>query len=373
MPSGKASDRVFGQAVEAFERWATISPGQPRALEELSDALLFERTRLEVAAPERLQTMAEEVLEYASRAAELYADTASERLVRLSNLHLAAGQVDVAIDLAMQAVSLYSATGAGGLGAAPGSLMNVLVVGGQTVRALAVGSGYPGTRRVPGNGQLISLATEPIIERIKVLGAVGVRGPLLRTELDSLTSTWNIAGYSIEEQQILRNWVTLRDGIAAGLVADSAALTEWGESVTVEDPLWNAVRLIYDDPVRAEEHYAHALDQEPDGVPRKFRAFILGSVAGKLGLDAEAIRHYSKLDSLPYGVSRFDSGWGLQVLSRLLRAEHHENLGDEHAALRGFRSFLEARRAWSDSLSLPQRERALRGIARVESRIETER
>ena len=361
------ADRLFRTLVNRFERWATFSPGQPRAPQELSDALVLRRGRLTIAAPERLQALAEEALRHAVQAAELRADTSSEQLVRLANLHLAAGSSDLAVSLAKQAVARYTGAGPADLSTAPASLINLLVVSGQTSRALTVASGYSNTRALQGVEFIRFAGAEPILERIKVLGAVGVYGPPLDVELEELTSTWRIAGYSSEERQLLRNNVML--DVAAGLVADSTALSAWAHSVEAEDPLWQALRLMDDEPDRARELYARALTEQPDARPA-IRAFLLGTVSGKLGLQSEAIRHYSRLDSIPYSLAQFDPGWGLQVLAHLLRAEHHERLGDPDLAMKHYLSFVEDR-SWPDSLSRPGLERAQRGITRVRSRLPT--
>jgi tetratricopeptide (TPR) repeat protein len=313
------ADRLFRTSVAAFERWAAISPGQPRALEELSDAFLLQRGMFDTAAPELLQGLAEEALEYASLAYALQADTSSEQLVRLANLHLATGQSELAAVLARQAVGRYTGAGPAGLSTAPASLINVLVVSGQISAALAVASGDSDTHfaRRPGTTEFISLAgAEPILERIRVLAAGGVHGPPLHTELELLSRTWRIAGYSSEDRQLLSNSVTLGlHSVAASLVADSTALSEWAQSVEVENPLWQALSLSDHEPERATELYHRALNEERGALAGSIRAFLLGAVSGKLGLHSEAIRHYSLLDSIPHSLSGFDPGWGLQVLA----------------------------------------------------------
>ena len=365
----RGADRLFGTSVRAFERWAAISPGQPRALEKLSDAFLLQRGRLKTAAPELLQALAEEALGYASRAAALQADTSSEQLVRLANLRLAVGQSDMAADLARLAVGRYTGGDLADLRTAPGSLINVLVVSGQTSAALAIASGDLRTHfaQRPGTTEFIPFAgAEPILERIRVFAAAGIHGPLLHTELDTLESIWRIAGYSSQEQLLLRSSVTLGvHGVATSLVADSVALSAWAQSVEVEHPLWQALRLSDREPERATELYHRAVNEESEALTGSMRAFLLGAISGKLGLHSEAIRHYSRLDSIPHSLGRFDPGWGLQALAFLLRAEHYERLGNQDTAKEYFLRFVEAR-SWPDSLSGPGLERALLGMSRIQ-------
>jgi tetratricopeptide (TPR) repeat protein len=367
LPFRTGANRLFRQTVGELERWANFAPEQPRPLELLADAHLLQRQDLAVGAPERHAASAAEALRFLSRALAMEPDTTPFDVARLANLHLAAGNPGAAIAFARSALARYaaSATGSADTIPAPQALINVLVVSGQTSAALAITSSVSGRRLVPDpeTGEMISLTeTVPNLERLRILGSSGVSGPLVRNELRRLQDAWAGLGHSPRQRQILRESIT--SGIALNLAFDSVALSDWSRSVEIEEAWWLALSQSDTDPARAQEHLMRARDslaRESSSAPL---SFLLAVTAGKLGLHAEAIRLHSRLDSIPPSTTGFDSGWGLQVLSHFLRAEHYEHLGDLPAATEHYRSFIDAR-SWPDSLSSPMLETARERVARI--------
>ncbi|MCH7946036.1 MAG: DegT/DnrJ/EryC1/StrS family aminotransferase, partial [Armatimonadetes bacterium] len=240
---------------------------------------------------------------------------------------------DVAADLARQAIGRYTDAGPLDLSTAPGSLINVLIVSGQTSLALGVASEDSDLHfaQRPGTTEFIPFAgAEPIVERIRVLAAGGVHGPPLHTELDTLESIWRIAGYSGEEQQLLRNGVTLRlHGVAAGLVADSTALSEWARSEGVQLPTV---------PDHVEQAYHMFYLVLPTAADRtRFIAHLAAA-------DMQAVFHY-----VPLHVSPFYREWygevSLPVTERLsdqlVRLPLYYSVGDDEVdtVIEAVRSF----------------------------------
>jgi tetratricopeptide (TPR) repeat protein len=353
----QGADRMFRQAVGALERWASFAPEQPRPLELLSEAHLVQRQQIDLVAPERLQALGAEALGYMTRALALDADTTRMDLVALANLYLAAGQPDPAVMYARRALTAYEQSAAGGPIRAPSQLNNVLVVSGQTAAALTVAAGTTVAQLIPDpdtRDQIALAGAGPILERLRVLGSSGVSGPSLYTELERLEPAWSEAGYSPRQHEVLRNHVTA--SVMPALVFDPIGLSDWSRGVTREDPTWLALSLIDADPARASEIYESVVTARVLE-PRAPHRFVLAAIAGKLGRDADAIRLYSSLDSIPHRVDTFDQGWGLQAVSHLQRARHYENLGDETAAAAHLTIFVDAK-SWPDSLSNPRVEQA---------------
>jgi tetratricopeptide (TPR) repeat protein len=334
-PYQTGAGRISRQTVAAFEQWAAFSPNQPRAFDRIADALLLERARMQSAAPERLKELAERALVYAERAASLQTNLTVEQLATLANLNLAADRIAVSVELSRRSIEVAQARDDSGLGQVPASIMNVLVASGQTSLAMEVG-GTRSFRRYmqsPATRELIGFAgAEPIVERIRVLGAVGAGGPSLHEELEGLDRVWQVAGYSTETRSLLWSHVTLgAPAIVTSLVHDADALARWGEMVITEDPLWRALTLSSTQPPSALELYGEAAETDAGGLPPSARAFLLGTIAARLGLQVAAIQHYSRLDSIPHLLDAFDPGWGLQVLSELRRANAYQALGDAEA------------------------------------------
>jgi tetratricopeptide (TPR) repeat protein len=363
-PFRAGADRLFREAVRELERWVSLAPTQPRPLDMLSTAYLTQRFRPSIAAPERTRELAASALRYKAAALALQTDTLPADLADLSSLLLAAGQPRAAVEYAERALAHYPPREADGAVIAPRGLTNALVYAGRTGVALAIASGYTGTQYQPdpAGGEPIALqGAEAVIERLRVLGATGVTGAPLAAELVMLREVWMRAGVPPRDQQVLANGITLR--IAGALAMDSANLVSWSQGVTVANPLWRALVASYSQPEVAAVLLRAAIDTDAPGVGAT-RPFLLGLIASKVGLHEEAIRHYARLDSIPHIVDGFDIGWGLQVVSFLLRAEDYERLGDTRAARAHFERFIEAR-FLPDSLAQAGIARASAGLARV--------
>jgi tetratricopeptide (TPR) repeat protein len=356
------ADRLSRETENALKRWGSFSPRQSRPLEQLADLLMSRRTRFEVASPERLRVMAADALELASSALSLATDTSAAQLTNLANLYLASGQQEMAVGLAREIVALY----ADSLRLAPKNLLNVLVAAGQTTAALRVAAGPGGWRgfRDSESGGFISYAgAESTLTRLRVLGALGVSGPIIQAELDSLDQKLGGAGYPPRERQLLRDSATLR--LMPSLAADPAALRRWAAGVSVDRPLWQGLALAATDTAQAIAHLERAQEAGSSGLGDATESFLLGVLAGRLGRRAEAVQHLSRLDSIPHRLDEaWEIGWGLQVLSHLLRGEHYEVLGEFANALEQYQLFQSAR-MWPDSISGNAGERAMSGIRRV--------
>jgi len=367
----EGADRYFRRSVGELERWASFAPDQPRPLELLSEAYLRQRAQLGIVAPQRHRSLAEEALHYTSEALALKADTSLADRVRLGNLYLASGDAESAVEQARIVLSERAKAGSNAE-FAPQALLNLLVASGQVSAALdfagqlEVRNGLPARYVLdPAGGEPIAVAggEHPILD-LRILGASGVTGPPVRDRLARLESGWVGEGYSPHQRQVLVNAATTRD-ILAALAVDSAALAAWRGSVTADNPVWMALALHDVDPRASAEALDRAVRMN-GGPDEPVPLFALAVAAAELGRPEEAIGLFSRLDSIPVGVTTFQFAWGLQPLSHFMRAEAYEELGDSSAAALHYRVFIEAR-SWTDSLSEPLTERARERLARLEN------
>lgn len=150
-------------------------------------------------------------------------------------------------------------------------------------------------------------------------------------------------------RQLLRSAAT--PGIAAAFIHADSLVSRWGSTVSTDHPSWLALTLTDSDPIRATDYFDRALLEDPGGMTPSVRAFVLGTIASRLGRGEDAVMLYSRLDSIPSRLSTFDSGWGLRVLSYLARAREYQRLGNPSAAASFLEKF-EQSRVLPDSLAV---------------------
>ncbi|MGW8266687.1 MAG: hypothetical protein ACWGSQ_09985, partial [Longimicrobiales bacterium] len=71
-------------------------------------------------------------------------------------------------------------------------------------------------------------------------------------------------------------------------------------------------------------------------------SYLLGTLAHEAGKDSLAVRFFSRLDSLVYGIDTRDTGWGLLALSYFFRAVSYDAMEDDDRAADFFIRFVEA-------------------------------
>jgi tetratricopeptide (TPR) repeat protein len=182
---------------------------------------------------------------------------------------------------------------------------------------------------------------EPLIQRLRILGATGVRGPPLDSAFLDLRDHWpRIPGSTDREIQFLRTVTAPR--IAVALWSSPSVLESWISELDLRDPLWAALRP---DVERRDTLLRVALNVEEWEVNDPSRSHLLGAVAHEVGDNALAVRLFSRLDSLVYRVDSRDSGWGLLALSYLQRGKAYEALEEPEQATEFYERFLAA---WSE-------------------------
>lgn len=354
--------QFFERYLALVRRWALYAEHERRPREAMVSALLSQRRRLDVAAPEQLAALADSALRFAESAVALMPDTTPDDLVRLAGLRLGIGAFDAAARQTAQALRASTEPDGRWVGTPNTVAANALMASGQPLRAMEILSGAQVRRFLPdpGTGALIPFGgAEPVLLRIQVLGATGTGGDVLRRELANLRRVWADSRYSERQRRLLRENVTV--SIATALVLDSAALREWGSGVTVSDPLWHALLESSRDSARAHAALDSAMS---GGAGDALQSFLQGLVAARLGDHRLAITRFSRIDSLPLRLDRAETGWGLLRLSQLRRAQSYEALGDAPNARIWYESFQELR-ATADTAGRLLVEEATRGLARL--------
>ena len=367
----ETTERLFQQSVEWLERWADFAPSAPRPREALSRAIAARRSRLKIASPERLRALAAEALDHAAAGLALRGDTTPQDLIWIGNLYLGTGQLREALTVTRQGLSRYRETDMSG--ASYAAAANVFIAAGQPTRALPIVVSRNQERRIrdPANGEFIAYAgAEPAVERLKVFSATGVVNELWFGELRELVVFWRSLGLSQHEQEILRNDVTLR--VASGFAQDDESASYWDRYVSVDHPLWRALRLVAVEPTVATAQFILAMEAATPSMTRASRAFVLGATAHRLGQSRLAAGLLARLDSLPHRLDAFDMGWGLQAVARRLRADALRSTGNDEQAATQLRFFVDG---WknADSLTsgLVQNARAV--LSQLEDDVATER
>jgi tetratricopeptide (TPR) repeat protein/tRNA A-37 threonylcarbamoyl transferase component Bud32 len=355
------ADQLFDQSFRLLRRWAAYAPTEVKPREEIVGALLEQRNRLDVASPSLIDSMTREARTVATEALALKSDTLPDDLLALGGLYLGTGDVAEAHALTEQALSMYTDAGE----APPPYSANVFLATGHPSRALALVAG-PGPQRWipdPVGDRLIPYGgAEPIVNRIAVLGATGVAGVPLDAALQALLSLWSEPRYSARDNQLLRQDAAFR--VAAALAPDPEALESWDEGLSVDQPLWRALLASPADSAAGARLLVELLQTDVPHLRRGSSSYLKGLVASKIGDHAQAVRLFSRMDSIPLRLDALDFGWGLRNLSLFRRAVAYEALQDTDRALRHYERLSQAW-ATADSLAMPLVERARSSAARL--------
>ena len=275
------------------------------------------------------------------------------------------GKVDEAVSLINQALSL---SGPDGRVTPPPFAANAFLASGEPERALMMMVSAPTISRFimdTVNNDLISYGgAEPVILRLRLLGAVGANEARVAQELSELTRLWSAPEYTEHDRKILRTHAALR--IAVPLASHPAALAAYAENVDSDHPLWQALLAKDLDSATAVEYIARSATVEPPRMSEAARSFLAGEVASRSGLHGIAAALFTRLDSLPLGVELLDVDWGLRGLSLFRRAEAYEALGDTVRALTNYDRIV-ALWPHADSLTLPIVQEARRRMASLRS------
>jgi hypothetical protein len=297
---------------------------------------LERRARFGVVSPEVLDSVGQEILEYALRALALNPDTSSLDLVRLGAFYLGVDSVERALEL--------TEAGLASLDAPPAFAANVYLATGQTERALEIVSVRNQTSYISGggadrpNGLIPYGGAERIRDRIRVLGATGVSGSELEAELAALEAVWTVPPYTEEEVLSLR--VDVTPALATALAHDTVVLATWPPALELDDPIWGAVLAAWRDPTTARRAIDRARFQGTEVFSVGTSAYLLGLAAAWSGDHALASVQFSRLLATPLAYSSFDPGWGLRSLSHLHRARSLLELGSPDDARAAYQQFV---------------------------------
>ena len=359
----EGADLLLRSSMRTLRRWADFEPTEAQPLDLLVDWTLRERSRLTVpASPVVLDSLVSVAVELGSRAVALRSDTLPMDLVRLANIALAAGELATAdrlVDRAQNALDANPDTYV-----QPRQAANVYIHRGQPSLAIARLARESHRRLyyiVPETEELVEdRGAEPLVEELRLLAASGVTGAPLEDAFQRLTTLWSLDHYSPTELDAIR--LRTANRVAVPLMLDADRARDWLDGLEVRDPIWEIVRAGLLDPAGQALHddaaeYSGELELEGAS-----RAFVLGRYAQQIDRPDQALRHFSRLDSIPLRIRSRDHGWGLHAQSLYWRARAHEELGDTASAVPLYRRFLEA---WSapDDLLLPLRDSASAALA----------
>ena len=355
------ASRFFERYIALVRRWATYAEQDVRPREEMVTALLAQRRRLGIAAPDRMMAITDSALRFAESALKLKADTTPDDLVRLGNIWLAADSFGQARRITERTLQELPRTGA-----VPRILAaNPFLATGQPARAMNIRSAVPLQRFIsdPATNAMIPFGgAELPIARIQILGATGTAGPALQQELRAVSRLWSDSRYDDRQRRALRERVT--SDMAAALMLDSAALASWDAGVSVSDPLWRAIVVSTSDRAQSRRLLMASIDSAAPMWSEATRAYIQAVVAARLGDHRLAVARFSRLDSLPLSTESMDTGWGFRSLSLLRRADSYNALGDTSRARQYYIAFM----SWwasPDSLARPLSQYAAGQAARL--------
>lgn len=341
--AASGANRLLEESLVGLRRWSAFEPDQARPQRELAEWTLALRSR--ISGPDRpsfADSLAGQALQYLSRALALSADTTRDDLFRLANLQLATGDIPGARS-AWEFAAEWEGTDATGSPTLAAS--NILLYSGrpgQTLDYLSAETPHRFYYRDADTGELIDdRGAEPLIQRLLILGATGVRGPALESGFRELTELWTAETDRLRrETHFLKTVTAPRVAVALWLAPD--VLGSWAQELDLKDPLWAALRP----DVRARDTLlSAALGTEMQEIKDPNRSFLLGAVAQEVGDGVLSARLFSRLDSLVYRVHSRDVGWGLLALSYFYRGRAYEAIDDFERAAEFYGRFLEV---WPD-------------------------
>jgi hypothetical protein len=195
----------------------------------------------------------------------------------------------------------------------------------------------------------------PFVQRLQILGATNIGGPPLEAAFQDLVRQWGASEDRPERELALLRTLTA-PRIAVALSLSPTTLEAWVSELNLSDPLWTV--LGPDEEDRAM-HLRTAMDSEDWAVGNANRSYLFGRAAQEIGEDTLALRLFSRLDSLVFGIDALDAGWGLLALSYVHRGRSYDTIGEPEMAAQFYRRFVEA---WSapdmqDSLAQEARRR----------------
>jgi len=326
--------------------WASTDPDGSMPRTELAWVALDMRDRSGVSRPETLDSLARVALRFTSEAVALQRDTLPIDLARLGVLHLAAGDLEGALELTRRALALMAERGQ----QPPSYAANAFLAAGQPTRALPIVEAT-GIRRFvsdPRDGHLIPYgAAQPHINRAVILGGSGVAGDALQAELNAVLRVWAGPQYEEHERLVLRE-AALED-LAIPFAVHPSLLAAWLDGIEPAEPLWQVLRSAGTDRTFALEFVRQAEAAGEPLITEVYEPFLLGRIASLAGEHALAIRYYARLDSVPISLDRSQSAWAFQALSYLLRGEAYDAIGEGDSARAYYERLTDV---WSDPDSL---------------------
>ncbi len=196
----RAAERFLTDAVQQVGRWIDYAPDDPSALSAMTEVVLdLRRSLLGTTRPGAMDSLTVRAHDLWVAALASTADTTAEQRLRLGLLRLAVGDMDSADRLTLEGLGLLREP-AGGV--PPEFAANVLLARGRLADALDVltaawGDGRVTIRVIGPDGEILSFReSEPLLARLKVLGSMGVTGPLLQTEFERLELHWTNSSFS---------------------------------------------------------------------------------------------------------------------------------------------------------------------------------
>jgi tetratricopeptide (TPR) repeat protein len=338
------ADRFLDEALIELRRWSNYAPADPRPSEELTAWLMARRELLpRTTSVTEMDSLASEALGHAETAMALKPDTTPEDLTRLGMLYLNAGDVPRALDITERAVE-RSRSGAGAdTRLLPTSAANVFLATGQASRALEIVLPIWSTREmtVPDTAEdrHVDVLAEAEIGRLQVYGATGLGGAPLRDAFSEVERIWTGAGYDARVRAIMRQGLT--GWILPALFIDQVEMAAWFSGWDPANPTLAGILAVSSDSATAGRLFESSLRELGEERPSPLRAYLLGVLAQSMGQHQRAIELFDHIDTWPLRLGTMDMGWGLLSLSRLLRAQSYEALGNMAEARLQYERFVE--------------------------------
>jgi DNA-binding SARP family transcriptional activator len=321
------ADRLLRDAASHLVRWSAFDPTNPAPHDYLASVWITLRARMRIASPEELASMADSARHHTVTAIQLRGDTTVVELGELSALYLASDDNETALALADRAHERFMA--AEGEEAVPLGAVNAFMATGDVRKALDLA----GARDVqafqpdPENGSYIALGgAEHAIDRLLVLGAMGVQGEPVRAELATIEDIWGRGSYTERERKVLRD--ALPPQIATALVQDMQLAHALDARAEVEDSLW---RIIVDGAGSPENGLGRIRAADPP-LTRDQEIFAKATAMVRIGAVQEGLRLFARLDSIPLRPAALDHGWGLRGRARYERARLEAEAGNTDRA-----------------------------------------
>ncbi|MGD8281154.1 MAG: serine/threonine-protein kinase, partial [Gemmatimonadota bacterium] len=355
------AEALRDQGTRLLTRWSLYAPELPRPLEELATATLNELSRLSVAPPEQIESLAASALEYRLRALALTSDTLPIDLFQVSNLYLATGRTRDAVSVAEEGIRLRETAFAAM--PLPAEAVNPFLATGQVSRAVSL-LPDPITQRFEPDtltGRIVpwGRALAPF-RRATLLGSAMVGGPPLRAELEQIARVWSAPSYTDRDRSLLRNRVS--PSLAIAFAFDDDALRAWGDVPDLDDPLWRSLVAVAGGEDAASELLDSALAADTPRVTETSESLVEGALALRIGRADTALRLLSRLDSIPFRVDQLETRWGILSSSFLLRGDAYLALGDTSSAVAAYERYV-GRSSEGDPLTEPMLRRAREVIA----------